>query len=208
MTRLSRRQALAGATLLALPFTAISTVARGQTLSVVDTLAADGRFDRYLEMVGRAGMTDQLRGAGPFTVFAPTNAAFDAANVARLNDLLNQGTAGGGAQGGGTNLGGASPDPVRLPAFVRYFIVPGQRLTLSQLAARGEGRLTTLNGADLLVRASAGQPATVVNPQPPGTGLGSFGAGGIDAVPPAAIVQADIPATNGIVHALGGVLFP
>jgi uncharacterized surface protein with fasciclin (FAS1) repeats len=206
-----RRLLIAGTTLLALPASVISlgTPARAQTRSVVDTLAADGRFDRFLEMLGRAGMVDQLRGAGPFTIFAPTDAAFNAASVATLDAMLNQGTGGGGSGtgGGGGVAGGASPDPVRLPAFVRYFIIPGQTLTSGQLRALGEGQLPTLNGSPLLVRAPVGQPVTLTNPAP-GQATGGFGAPGINVMPPAPIVTADIPATNGIVHALGGVVFP
>ena len=88
-----------------------------QGRNVVDTLAADGRFTRLLELMSRAGMTERLRQVGPFTVFAPTDAAFAGANAAIIQDLLTQGT-GGGGWGGGGSAGGASPDPVRLPAFV------------------------------------------------------------------------------------------
>jgi uncharacterized surface protein with fasciclin (FAS1) repeats len=202
-----RRCLMTGAGALALPFLT-PRAGRAQMRNVVDTLAADGRFDRFLELIGRAGMTDQLRGAGPFTIFAPTNQAFNFANAARLDDLLNQGTGGGGSgTGGGGTAGGASPDPVRLPAFVRYFIIPGRALTLGQLAQLGEAQLPTLNGAPLLVRATAGQPVTVANPSPVGAS-GGFGAGGLNIVPPAPVVQADLPATNGIIHALGAVVFP
>lgn len=208
MTILSRRVVL-GAVASALPLAATSGL-RAQTRSVVDTLAADGRFNRFLELITRAGLTDQLRGAGPFTVFAPTDQAFSGANAARIEQVLNQGTGGGssGTGGGGGELSGASPDPVRLPAFVRYFIIPGQALTLAQLASMGgEARLQTMNGAPVLVRAVAGQPVTLANPAPVGAS-GGFGVGGLNIVPPAPVVQADIPATNGIIHAIGGVLFP
>ena len=52
-----------------------------------------------------------------------------------------------------------------------------------------------------------GGVVTLSNPSPAGAS-GGFGTGGINIVPPAPIVQADILATNGVVHALGGVPFP
>lgn len=184
--------------------------ARPQVMrNVIDTLAADGRFNRLVELFSRAGMVDRLRGAGPFTIFAPTDAAFAGANASRIEELLSQGvggSGGAGGSGGGGTAGGASPDPVRLPAFVSYFIVPGQAISLAQLMAIGQGQVPTMNGSPLAVRALQGEVPTVTNPAP-GMFTGGFGTGGLNVVPPAPIVQADIPATNGVIHALGGVPF-
>lgn len=172
--------------------------AKAQLRSVVDTLAADGRFNRFLELIGRAGMTDSLRGTGPFTIFAPTDAAFNAAPNFPVDQLLSQGS-GGGA------LSGESPDRLRLEAFVQYFIVSGRTWTLAQLTGE-DHTLKTDNGGVLLVSAKPGQVVTITNPQP-GQGAG-FGAAGLNVMPPATLTQADLPASNGIVHAMGGVLFP
>ncbi len=46
---------------------------------VLEVLAEAGQFTRFLEAVEAAGMTDALSGAGPITVFAPTDEAFEAA---------------------------------------------------------------------------------------------------------------------------------
>ena len=43
---------------------------------IVD-LAVSGKFVKLVEAVTAAGLVDTLRGAGPFTVFAPTDEAFD-----------------------------------------------------------------------------------------------------------------------------------
>jgi uncharacterized surface protein with fasciclin (FAS1) repeats len=43
---------------------------------VLDVAAAEGQFTRFLSLVHSAGYEDTLRSAGPFTVFAPTDAAF------------------------------------------------------------------------------------------------------------------------------------
>lgn len=205
MNPTTRRVLLAGLTVPVLA----PRLGRAQTRTVIDTLAADGRFDRFIELISRSGMTETLRGVGPFTLFAPLNQAFLGANQAMLDNLLNQGTGGGGSGtgGGGGSASGGSPDPVRLPAFVRYYVVQGQAITLAQLTRVGEARLTTLNGAPLVVVARPGAPATVANPTPVGA-TGGFGAGGLNLLPPVQIVQADIPATNGVVHAIGGVIAP
>lgn len=56
--------------------------------NLVDTAAANGSFKTFGKAVERAGMGDTLRGAGPFTVFAPTDAAFDKLPAGKLEDLF------------------------------------------------------------------------------------------------------------------------
>ncbi|AHW59892.1 transforming growth factor-beta-induced protein [Draconibacterium orientale] len=46
--------------------------------SVVDIAIANENFSTLVSAVVKAGLVDALSGEGPFTVFAPTNAAFDA----------------------------------------------------------------------------------------------------------------------------------
>ncbi|MEO8295634.1 MAG: fasciclin domain-containing protein [Gemmatimonadota bacterium] len=50
---------------------------------IIETLQAAGNFSTFLQVVDRAGLTAQLKGAGPFTVFAPTDEAFS-----RLNPMV------------------------------------------------------------------------------------------------------------------------
>ncbi len=44
--------------------------------NIVETAAADDRFDTLVSLVEQAGLAETLAGAGKFTVFAPTDAAF------------------------------------------------------------------------------------------------------------------------------------
>lgn len=46
--------------------------------TVVDIALANSNFTHLVQAVVRAGLVDALNGDGPFTVFAPTNAAFEA----------------------------------------------------------------------------------------------------------------------------------
>jgi uncharacterized surface protein with fasciclin (FAS1) repeats len=58
------------------------------TADIVDTLVADGRFATLISALEAAGLDEALRGAGPFTVFAPTDDAFAALPAGTLDELL------------------------------------------------------------------------------------------------------------------------
>ena len=106
--------------------------------------------------VQAAGLVDTLAGPGPFTVFAPTNAAFD---------RLPKGTVGKLVQ----------PDmKPQLTGILTYHVVAG-KLTARDLIAKvkamgGRGQLTTvaggtltlsMRGGKLIIRDETGQAATV-----------------------------------------------
>ena len=56
--------------------------------SIVDIVASNAQFSTLATAIETAGLADALNGDGPFTVFAPTNAAFDALPAGALDDLL------------------------------------------------------------------------------------------------------------------------
>jgi len=56
--------------------------------NLVDTAAANGSFKTFGKALDLAGMTETLRGAGPFTVFAPTDAAFEKLPAGKLESLF------------------------------------------------------------------------------------------------------------------------
>ena len=47
------------------------------TMNIVEIAVADERFSILVEAVGKAGLVDALSAEGPYTVFAPTNEAFE-----------------------------------------------------------------------------------------------------------------------------------
>ena len=57
------------------PLSPVETKTSGQT--VADLLSSNPKFSTLLTAVKGADLLDALRGPGPFTVFAPTNTAFD-----------------------------------------------------------------------------------------------------------------------------------
>jgi transforming growth factor-beta-induced protein len=59
-----------------------------ETMDIVDTAVADGRFTTLVAAVQAAELVDTLKGEGPFTVFAPTNDAFAALPEGTLDSLL------------------------------------------------------------------------------------------------------------------------
>lgn len=66
----------------------MTTVTNTNTKNLVDTAAANGSFKTFGKAIERAGMSDTLRGVDPFTVFAPTDAAFDKLPSGRLETLF------------------------------------------------------------------------------------------------------------------------
>ncbi len=59
-----------------------------EEMNIVETAAASGDFDTLVTAVQAAGLEGTLSGEGPFTVFAPTDEAFDALPEGTLDDLL------------------------------------------------------------------------------------------------------------------------
>ncbi|WP_299027551.1 fasciclin domain-containing protein [uncultured Sulfitobacter sp.] len=65
-----------------------SAFAAGHAKDIVDTAAAAGDFGTLLAAAEAAGLVDTLKSEGPFTVFAPTDAAFAALPEGTVADLL------------------------------------------------------------------------------------------------------------------------
>ncbi len=55
---------------------------------IVDTAAGNKDFSTLVQAVKAAGLVDTLKGEGPFTVFAPTNAAFEKLPAGTVENLL------------------------------------------------------------------------------------------------------------------------
>jgi len=62
--------------------------AGGHAKDIVDTAVAAGSFNTLAAALGAAGLVETLKGEGPFTVFAPTDAAFAALPAGTVEDLL------------------------------------------------------------------------------------------------------------------------
>ena len=73
---------------------------------IVDTAVANGSFTTLVAAVQAAGLVDTLKGAGPFTVFAPTDEAFKKLPAGTVEGLLK--------------------DPAKLKDILLYHVVPGK----------------------------------------------------------------------------------
>jgi len=58
------------------------------TQNLVDAAAANGTFKTFGKAIEKAALGDTLRGPGPFTVFAPTDAAFEKLPPGKLEHLF------------------------------------------------------------------------------------------------------------------------
>lgn len=99
------------------------------TNTVIAVLAADERFSTLVRMLGAADLGATLNGSGPFTVFAPTNEAFNVLPAGSLDDFL--------ADPGG-----------QLSEILRYHVVSG-KYSVADLS--GVSSLTTLQGEKISI---------------------------------------------------------
>lgn len=83
MNRIVRTSVLA-----ALATIALAIPARAADKDIVDTAVAAGSFKTLAAALQAAGLVDTLKGAGPFTVFAPTDAAFAKLPADTVESLL------------------------------------------------------------------------------------------------------------------------
>src|SRR3982751_2157283 len=76
------------ATALAITLGASTTTSARADKDIVDTAVAAGSFQTLAKALTAAGLVDTLKGAGPFTVFAPTDEAFAKLPAGTLESLL------------------------------------------------------------------------------------------------------------------------
>jgi uncharacterized surface protein with fasciclin (FAS1) repeats len=122
--------ALTAATAFAMP-----ALADGHSKDIVDTAVANGSFNTLAAALTAAGLVETLKGEGPFTVFAPTDAAFAALPAGTVEDLLKP------------------ENKDKLVSILTYHVVPGAvmstDLTEGMMAA-------TVNGAEVTITLEGG----------------------------------------------------
>ena len=122
-----RRTFLALTTAMALSGPAF---ADGHSKDIVDTAVAAGNFTTLAAALGAAGLVETLKGPGPFTVFAPTDAAFAALPAGTVEDLLKP------------------ENKDKLTAILTYHVVPGKvrstDLTEGMMAKTVQGSEATI----------------------------------------------------------------
>ncbi|MFW5762213.1 MAG: fasciclin domain-containing protein [Cyclobacteriaceae bacterium] len=132
---------------------------------IVGLAASTDMLSTLVTAVKQAGLVETLQAKGPYTVFAPTNAAFEALPEGVLEALLKP------------------ENKDKLVKVLTYHVVMGE-LSSGELV---DGLIaTTAEGSN--VKVNTGQGMVRINE--------------------AEVVQADIEATNGIVHLIDKVILP
>ena len=113
--------------------TALSLAAfSAQAKDLVDTAVDAGQFKTLAAALDKAGLVPTLKGKGPFTVFAPTDAAFPKVPKGDLDALL--------------------ADKAKLTAVLTYHVVPGTVMAKDVKS----GKVKTVQGSELTLAASGG----------------------------------------------------
>ena len=114
---------------------ATAAFAASPAQDIVDTAVSAGSFNTLVAAVKAAGLVDTLKGAGPFTVFAPTDAAFAKLPAGTVEDLLKP------------------ENKSKLVAILTYHVVPG-KVMAKDVVKLHEAK--TVNGQELTVNAEMG----------------------------------------------------
>ena len=144
MNSLSLRRTGAAALFALAAFAATPAAAmnHNQAKTVVDIAAGSADHTTLVTAVKAAGLVETLSGTGPFTVFAPTNAAFAKLPAGTVDNLLKPASKGA------------------LTGILTYHVVPGRVLAadVSALIKQGGGKavVKTVNGQSLTASVSGG----------------------------------------------------
>ncbi len=146
--------------------------------TIVTNAAKASNLTTLVSAVTAAGLGDTLSGTGPFTVFAPDNAAFEKVPATTRTALM------------------APAGKADLTKILTYHVVAG-RLTAADIAAQaaasgGTATLKTVQGEELKVTAGPNNTWVITDSK-----------GGTST-----ITQADVMQSNGVVHVIDTVLMP
>ncbi len=152
--------------------------------SIMDVLASDSSFERFVEAATRSGLPQTLRGAGPFTVFAFTDSGWNGLPAFLRQSLLDP------------------SESQRLASVMGNLVVDGRQTVASlggqprEFITRAGTRLTVdpRNAERVIVTSSGGSAMSA----------GAATAG----LRSARLLRQDIEASNGIIHVLDGIIVP
>jgi len=151
LTRLGRRFAVPVDSLRRANSLNGDTIFVGQSLvipnvNIVERAIGAGSFNTLVTAVKAAGLVETLAGPGPFTVFAPTDAAFAKLPRATLNALL--------------------ANPAQLAAVLTYHVVPGKVMAAdvvglsSATSVQGEAISIAISGGKVVLNGNSTVTAT------------------------------------------------
>ncbi len=160
------------------PTTMVGGQAMFRTRDIVDNAINSADHTTLVAAVKAAGLVETLKGEGPFTVFAPTNAAFAALPEGTVPTLLE------------------AKNKDQLTRVLTYHVVPGRYdvAALMKAIEKGDGKasLKTASGETLWVMMNGDRNVVVRDAK-----------GGV-----ANISTYDVIQSNGIIHVVDKVLLP
>ena len=104
--------------------------AQAPTKNIVETAVAAGSFNTLVAAVKAAGLAETLSGPGPFTVFAPNDAAFAKLPAGTIDALLK--------------------DKATLTSILTYHVVPGKVMAADVIRMKS-GNPKTVNGQTVAI---------------------------------------------------------
>src|SRR5690349_10335435 len=108
---------------------------------VVASTTSSDNYTAFSIALRAAGLSETLEGAGPYTIFAPTNEAFGKVSSAQLDALMK--------------------DPAKLATVIKGHIVSGKMMKADVIKAlttgKGKATLKTLDGQDLTLSVANGK---------------------------------------------------
>lgn len=149
-----------------------------QAGGIVEVFGRRDQFSRLVQAIEQAGLRDALGGEGPFTVFAPTNDAFNQLPQGVLDQL----------------------DEQQLQTLLRHHVIEGERIASDAIPER----LEPMAGGPIAVSLSDGEIVLQSGEQREQAQqrTGQAGSGR------ATMVEGDIETGNGVIHAIDAVLVP
>lgn len=109
--------------------------AGGHSKDIVDTAVGAGDFTTLVAAVQAAGLVDTLKGEGPFTVFAPNDAAFAALPAGTVEDLLKP------------------ENKDKLVSILTYHVVPGKVMSTD---LSNDMKAATVQGGEVTIMTEGG----------------------------------------------------
>lgn len=145
---------------------------------IIDNAVNSKDHTTLVAAVKAAGLVETLKGAGPFTVFAPTNAAFSKLPAGTVDTLLKP------------------ENKAKLTGVLTYHVVPGRISAVKLMKEIKDGggsyKTKTVEGEDLTFKSPAPGKITVTDAK-----------GDV-----AMVTIADVNQSNGVIHVVDTVLLP
>lgn len=120
---------------------AAATSTAKSSADIVDTAVAAGNFKTLATALTAAGLVDTLKGPGPFTVFAPTDAAFAKLPAGTVETLLKE-------------------PKGKLAEILKYHVISGKVMAADVLKLNGQ-KVKTVQGAEITVQVAGGMVVLV-----------------------------------------------